>query len=163
MVLTDPAGGTAAPGLRDPGGAPARTLPPHHHGLRVLRFWDAGDADPGDVEAVPGGAVVGGVRGGAGPGRFVTRELQELVQVHVPVQLEGVVLLLGEAGRVALSSTHHLRLFTKHPVNKNIHRQQLRKENKPLTLTAEGQRSKLPSLFHHQRTEFYFLLLFLEE
>lgn len=85
MVLTDPAGWTAAPGVGDPDRAPVGALPSHHHRLRVLRLRDAGDADSGDVKVVPDGADVGGVRGGAGLGRFVTRELQELIQVHVPV------------------------------------------------------------------------------
>lgn len=53
-----------------------------------------------------GGADVGGVGGGPGP-RFVSRELQELLEFDV-LFLEGVKFLWGDAGRVALSSAHHL-------------------------------------------------------
>lgn len=54
-----------------------------------------------------GGADVDGVGGGTGP-RFVPRELEELFKVDVLLLREGVIVLWGDAGGVALSSTHHL-------------------------------------------------------
>lgn len=51
------------------------------------------------------GAVVGRVGGGAAG--FVTGEPEEVAEADVPLR-EGVVLLGGDARRVALSSMHHL-------------------------------------------------------
>lgn len=107
--LTDPASGAPPPGFGAPAVASA--------GAPVANLWPAGgggtrgarDSDTRQVWVVPGGAGVGGVGRWAGPGRPVARQLQQGVQLggaaHLP---EGVVLLGGHAGGVALSTTHHL-------------------------------------------------------
>lgn len=75
---------------------PAGGAPPPHGRLR-LRLRQAGDPDPGLVQVVPGRADVDRVGRGAGPGRPVTRQQQQVVHVDVPRLHEGVVLLGRDA------------------------------------------------------------------
>lgn len=61
------------------------------------------------MRVVPGGAAVGGVGGWAEPGGPVARQQQQGVQLGAAAHLpEGVVLLGGHSGGVALSTPHHL-------------------------------------------------------
>ncbi|TNN41202.1 hypothetical protein EYF80_048630 [Liparis tanakae] len=118
---TDPAAGAPPPGVgalppgvgapppgvgAAVGAPPPQQLPPHP------RWRHAGDADLWHPQVTPSGTDVFRVGGGATAAAvgvwLVAGEQEQVVHVDLTRLPEGVVLLGGNAGRVALSAAHHL-------------------------------------------------------